>query len=69
MERRAWWAKVHGVAKSWTRLSDLAAAAAVAAAAILSFIFLFFWFETKRVYCSVVFKNKQNENFKQLKYA
>ena len=22
MDRRAWWAKVHGVAKSWTRLSD-----------------------------------------------
>ena len=22
MDRRAWWAVVHGVAKSWTRLSD-----------------------------------------------
>ena len=22
MERGAWWAAVHGVAKSWTRLSD-----------------------------------------------
>ena len=22
MERRAWWATVHGVTKSWTRLSD-----------------------------------------------
>ena len=22
MDRRAWWATVHGVAKSWTRLSD-----------------------------------------------
>ena len=22
MDRRAWWAAVHGVAKSWTRLSD-----------------------------------------------
>ena len=22
MERRAWWAAVHGVMKSWTRLSD-----------------------------------------------
>ena len=24
MGRGAWWATVHGVAKSWTRLSDLA---------------------------------------------
>ena len=24
MNRGAWWATVHGVAKSWTRLSDLA---------------------------------------------
>ena len=23
MDRGAWWAAVHGVAKSWTRLSDL----------------------------------------------
>ena len=23
MDGRAWWATVHGVAKSWTRLSDL----------------------------------------------
>ena len=23
MDRRAWWATVHGVTKSWTRLSDL----------------------------------------------
>ena len=23
MDRGAWWATVHGVAKSWTRLSDL----------------------------------------------
>ena len=22
MDRRAWWAKIHGVAKSWTRLSN-----------------------------------------------
>ena len=22
MDRGAWWAKVHGVAKSWTRLND-----------------------------------------------
>ena len=22
MDRRAWWATVHGVTKSWTRLSD-----------------------------------------------
>ena len=22
MDRRAWWATAHGVAKSWTRLSD-----------------------------------------------
>ena len=22
MDRRAWWARVHGVAKTWTRLSD-----------------------------------------------
>ena len=22
MDRRAWWATVHGAAKSWTRLSD-----------------------------------------------
>ena len=22
MDRRAWWATVHGIAKSWTRLSD-----------------------------------------------
>ena len=22
MDRGAWWARVHGVAKSWTRLSD-----------------------------------------------
>ena len=28
MDRGAWWAAVHGVAKSRTRLSDLAAAAA-----------------------------------------
>ena len=25
MDRGAWWAAVHGVTKSWTRLSDLAA--------------------------------------------
>ena len=31
MDRGAWWAAVHGVAKSRTRLSDLAAAAAAAA--------------------------------------
>ena len=24
MDKGAWWATVHGVAKSWTRLSDLA---------------------------------------------
>ena len=24
MDREAWWATVHGVEKSWTRLSDLA---------------------------------------------
>ena len=24
MDRRAWWATVHSIAKSWTRLSDLA---------------------------------------------
>ena len=24
MDRGAWWATVHGVAKSWTRLSNLA---------------------------------------------
>ena len=24
MDRGAWWAAVHGVAESWTRLSDLA---------------------------------------------
>ena len=24
MDRGAWWATVHGVAKSWTRLNDLA---------------------------------------------
>ena len=29
MDRGAWWAAVYGVAQSWTRLSDLAAAAAV----------------------------------------
>ena len=29
-DRGAWWAAVHGVAQSWTRLSDLAAAAAAA---------------------------------------
>ena len=29
MDRGAWQATVHGVSKSWTRLSDLAAAAAV----------------------------------------
>ena len=29
MDGGAWWAAVHGVAKSRTRLSDLAAAAAV----------------------------------------
>ena len=29
MDREAWHAVVHGVAKSWTRLSDLAAAAFV----------------------------------------
>ena len=23
MDREAWWATVHGVAKSWTQLSDL----------------------------------------------
>ena len=23
MDREAWWATVHGVTKSWTRLSDL----------------------------------------------
>ena len=28
MDKRAWWATVHGVAQSRTRLSDLAAAAA-----------------------------------------
>ena len=28
MDRGAWWAIVHGVAKSWTRLGHLAAAAA-----------------------------------------
>ena len=28
MDREAWWATVHGIAKSWTQLSDLAAAAA-----------------------------------------
>ena len=28
MDGGAWWAAVHGVAESWTRLSDLAAAAA-----------------------------------------
>ena len=27
MDRGAWWATVHGVAQSWTRLSNLAAAA------------------------------------------
>ena len=27
MDRGAWWAVVHGVAKNWTRLSDAAAAA------------------------------------------
>ena len=32
MDGGAWWAEVHGVAKSRTRLSDLAAAAAAAAA-------------------------------------
>ena len=26
MDGRAWWASVYGVAQSWTRLSDLAAA-------------------------------------------
>ena len=30
MDRVTWWATVHGVAKSWTQLSDLAAAAAAA---------------------------------------
>ena len=30
MGRGAWWATVHGVTQSWTRLSDLAAAAAAA---------------------------------------
>ena len=30
MDREAWYAVVHGVAKSYTRLSDLAAAAAAA---------------------------------------
>ena len=29
MDGRAWWAAIYGVAQSWTRLSDLAAAAAV----------------------------------------
>ena len=32
MDGGAWWAEVHGVAKSRTRLSDLAAAAAAAGA-------------------------------------
>ena len=41
LDGRAWWAAVHGVAKSWTRLSDLAAAAAVTLALIfVSFTFL-----------------------------
>ena len=31
MDEGAWWAAVRGVAKSWTRLSDLAAAAATKA--------------------------------------
>ena len=31
MDGGAWWAAVYGVAQSWTRLSDLAAAAAVCA--------------------------------------
>ena len=33
MDRGAWQATVHSVAKSWTQLSDLATAAAAAAAA------------------------------------
>ena len=32
MDRGAWWAAVHGVAGSWTRLSDLAGVAALAPA-------------------------------------
>ena len=31
MDGEAWWAAVHGIAQSWTRLSDLAAAAATKA--------------------------------------
>ena len=30
-DRGAWWVAVYGVAQSWTRLSDLAAAAVAAA--------------------------------------
>jgi len=32
MDRGAWWATVHGVTKSWTRLNDLTLSATVGAA-------------------------------------
>ena len=47
MDGGAWWATVHGVAKSRTRLSNLAAAAA-AAATVLTTLCIFFHLTDKQ---------------------
>ena len=57
MERRALWATVHGVAKSWTRQSDFTHRILLALTLYQAFLLFFYYFSSFEAYWSVILYN------------